>query len=186
MNSHFQLIISELGWRLGYVGVLIISLNLVWYLTTGLQFEYVSSMFETHYKFSEFSFETFKWQWVCLNKETDKAFMSNEFNVLVYQSKSWSFLNLASMMYFYGSRWEKVTYDFVIFNQIIIYVIGFLLIQSHAFFFPGFVRLRRQMLWIECLVFGLCYALVFDMSLYLCTLDDEFSIERFDSELLKL
>jgi hypothetical protein len=180
-----KLILTELGLRGFYFLMLCASLYLLLYLTLGYQLEYFSGVFSTHYQSGDFCFESFDWQWfVDRPSQMSKGVEKNLCTVL-HPSKSWSFLSLGLMGYFNSLDFPHAggVYPWVVLNPLMVHVVGFLVIQSHAFVLPGWLYQSRQVLGLWMALVGLSYAWVPDFAFYWWAILEELTIEPLDSEL---
>ena len=175
-------ILTELGFRAFYGVILYIGLYSMLYLTLGLQLEFLTAKF-TNYC-DDFCFESLNWQWLAAQGEGVQGPTDFEetLSTSVHQSKSWSFLSIASMGYFN----EFLLHNFVILNGITFHLmVGiYIWIQMYGFLLPGCLPQSRQV-GVLGLGLGLCYVLLIHptLALYVWAHLEELNIEPLDSEL---
>lgn len=152
-------------------------------MTLGFQLEYFAGYFANHYQAGDFRFESFGANggvpWLSLKELENSPFEVNE---VVHQSKSWHFLSFGSMVSFYELPLQDS--NWVVLNPIMVHLLGFIWMQSYAFVLPGWLSQSRKGLGLILTLFGLSYALLPEIVLYICFYLEELTIEPLDSELM--
>lgn len=202
-------IIAELGFRALYSLFLYIGFTALYYLTYGVQLEYFSAVFGAQYQSADFCFESFAWQWSRVDNDFIHApdirnqAQLNQAKVnsltlldgreaqpvygglipIQHQSKSWSILQLASIIYFNPLGFQL---DFVGLTVLRGYMFAWVCFQIIGFVLPGMLCNKRLK---YLLALHLILVLAFvgpELGLYIYALIIELSVEPFDSELAGL
>lgn len=176
-------ILTELGFRVLNGVILYIGLNSILYFTFAFQLDFLTAKL-TNYSY-DFCFESFDWQWVPTSKSGSTEFEELlNLSTSVHQSKSWSFLNLASMSYL--NEFIFHSNYLVVLNRIFFHliVIIYILIQMYGFLLTGWLSQSRQIgLFGLVLILGYVFGIHPTLALYICAHFEELNIEPLDSEL---
>ena len=186
-------ILTELTFRCGYTILYLCLLQAVMYLNYGLMLEYFSCIFLNHYQSAYFCFESFSWQWFhdgkCYDQffyapdsETLNGLKASNSHILLHSSKSWNFLNLACVTYFYPLAFADL--KLAISVNFYVYTLSFIILQTCAFLFPAMLSKNVQNYYLALTIFAwVLYSSNF-VVMYTLVVSNELKIELLDSELL--